>query len=144
MLPVAGYELLLDLVVNLPKAQRALCGLHRQLAKILAGNLERPLIDLGLDRPVREDLSTNGQLNPADLQVIRTRSARGPSITFAIIGVGTLLRIASAAVTSSNLPASANLMMAASFNSLRPFIRFTISSTRVSRGPAEVFRLQRP
>src|SRR6478736_9617628 len=52
-------------------------------------------------------VSTASQSRPADLQGIRTRSERGPSSTRAISSVGTLLRVARAAATSSNLPARA-------------------------------------
>ena len=65
------------------------------------------------------------QFHSADLQGIRIRSARGPSSSFIIISVGTLLMMARDAATSSNFLVSANLVMAASVSSFMPFISFT-------------------
>jgi hypothetical protein len=59
--------LFLDLVVNLPEAQSALAGFRRQLAVILARELQRQFADGLLERPVAEDGFDRRPLQPGRL-----------------------------------------------------------------------------
>ena len=123
-----GRRLLLDPVVKLPEAHGALGRLHRQFPVIALRDLQRLLVDRGMTGRLRRIDSTVGQFRRADRQGMRRRSARGPSISRAIISIGISLRTAIATVTSSNFFDSAKLYTAASSSSFSPFISFTISS----------------